>query len=545
MDSSFDAAGADSGALGTTRACELLVGLSRQQATGLLEVTDGRKRWQFWLTEGALSFSKSNLRSEQIKAVKAAAPEADNRQLIQLQATLRTVNATQCAEGEWSWTPNTAPEKTRRADLLEACWAAMQRRLPVDRVSAELADKFHAFPRRVETGPLHLDDLPLAPDAKALLSDLDGHRSLRDVLDFAPLEEADAHLAIVLGLWTGVLDAGDDRSETSSVAAIGFDAADEGDIDVELRGDYDDELDMEIDFGDEDDEDDPTEDTNLDEVFGKDDLGSGYEVKTSAGPTRDTASDAMKDVAVRGLIVLKERLEAAENDFEVLGVDHDASDDIYRKAWFELARDLHPDRWIEYDDEIRGIAGDVFARASQAWENLGDPSKRQKTIDKVIHGKKTEEEEAMEQVQAILAAEREFEVAKRDLFQGRVAKAHEVFQNCVEVSPDFHEFRAYLGYTLFKQNHGKDPVKAEQGREMIRSATENAKKFPDGWVLMGMSFKDEGEPERARRAFINALKQDPTHQLATQQMKRLERKKQADKKAEQGFFKSLFGKKKK
>ncbi len=545
MDSLIDAANAAQGSLGRTRACELLIALARQQGTGLLEVGNGRKKWQFWLDGGGLTFSKSNLRSEQIKAVREAAPDADKSQLIQLQATLRTVNATQCAEGEWSWAPGEQSEKSRPAELVDACWAAMQRRLPVDRITAELSDLDDAYPRRIETGPMHLDQLPLEGEARSLLADLDGSRSLRDVLDFASLEEADASLAMVLGLWSGVVDAGDLRSGASSVAAIGFDDADDDAADIEFPDD-DPYSDVEIDFSDELDEDDEDDDTDLQKTFGKEHLERSYQGEKGGAASRDSAPDAMKDMAVQGLHVLKERLEAAENDFEVLGVPWDASDDEYRKAWFELARDLHPDRWVDYSDEIRDVAGDVFARAGQAWENLGDPSKRQKTIDKVIHGKLTEEEEAMEQVQAILAAEREFEVAKRDLLQGRIGKAHAVFQRCVEVSPDFHEFRAYLGYTLFKTHLGNDEMKAEQGREMIRNAAEKAKKFPDGWVLLGLTFKDEGDPDRARRAFIKALQENPTDQFATRELKRLEREKKAQQKAESGgFFKGLFGGKKK
>ena len=55
----------------TERVVETLVGLVVEGATGLLEVRSGRKRWQFYLEEGGLTCTRSNLKSEQEEALRA------------------------------------------------------------------------------------------------------------------------------------------------------------------------------------------------------------------------------------------------------------------------------------------------------------------------------------------------------------------------------------------------------------------------------------------------------------------------------------------
>ncbi len=58
--------------------------------------------------------------------------------------------------------------------------------------------------------------------------------------------------------------------------------------------------------------------------------------------------------------------------YKVLGVPHDASETAIRKAYRKLARETHPD--INKDPEAKGRFQDI----SEAYEVLGDPTKRQR-----------------------------------------------------------------------------------------------------------------------------------------------------------------------
>ena len=191
-----------------------------------------------------------------------------------------------------------------------------------------------------------------------------------------------------------------------------------------------------------------------------------------------------------------------------------------------------------------------------AWEVLGDEETRHAYIDKVIHGKKTEEEMAMEQVEAYWAAEAEFKKGLALFNAGRASNAHEYFANAVDKVPDELEFRAYWAYTSFQRAKVEEPEKAEEFKEILKYVLDKNqqqdRKLDAGWVLMGRIYKDLGNDTAAKRCFVQALKLNPSNGDANREYRRLagggsggtksESKKKDDKKG--GFFGRLFGGKK-
>ena len=206
--------------------------------------------------------------------------------------------------------------------------------------------------------------------------------------------------------------------------------------------------------------------------------------------------------------------------YKILGVSKSASADEIRKAYRQKAKTLHPD--LHPDDKAKA---DQFKEVSAAFEILGDEEKRQAYIDQKIHGKKSEDELAMEQLQNYWAAEKEFKRGKAAFIQGRVVQAHEMFLAAVDKVPDELEFRAYLGYTTYHINKTKDRDAASQGFEMLREVLEINKdqdrKLDEGWVLLGQIHRDEGKPGAAKKAFMQALRYNPANGDAEREMRRL------------------------
>ncbi|MBN1325424.1 J domain-containing protein [Candidatus Falkowbacteria bacterium] len=68
----------------------------------------------------------------------------------------------------------------------------------------------------------------------------------------------------------------------------------------------------------------------------------------------------------------------AENYYQILGVDKSASEDEIKKAFRDLARKYHPDKYSGLADDLRQQAEERFKDINEAYQVLIDPDKRAK-----------------------------------------------------------------------------------------------------------------------------------------------------------------------
>ena len=266
-----------------------------------------------------------------------------------------------------------------------------------------------------------------------------------------------------------------------------------------------------------------------------------------AEPTVTAAAAPAEHPLAQSLRELAARIEGTENHFEVLGIPWESSEDEFRKAHLKLAQNLHPDRYSDAPPEMQDQATEVFDKVRAAWEVLGDEESRRKYIDKVIHGKKTEEELAMEQVEAYWKAEADFKKGMAAFNAGRLVKAHELFSSAVDAADDQLEFAAYLGFTTFSLNQTRDPEEAEKGAALLKDCidqnSKQERKLDSAWVLLGKVYLAKEEAKLAKKCFIQALKINTTNGDAVREMRRLTESERSEKKS--GLFGGLFGKKEK
>ena len=529
---------AERGELGDRPAVELLCDLAVRGVDGKLELTDGRKKWHFYLQDGALKYSQSNLKTEQLKALKASAPEADARELLQLQATVRLMNVSEASGLSWSWSEGEAAPKNRPADLWEACWRAVQRRLSDDALRARLASVGERFPA-FQTGGLATEMLPLSDGDRQMLVELDGQRHLDDVLDFSSSENPAA--ALYMGWLAGAV-AFNSRSQEAEVSATELEIEDEG-FEFEFEFDDDDEDEDDLDTGEVDRPEPPAASPATGPAGGFD-IGALLAQQTGVSMELESPAEET-DTELDQLQTTLARLESSENHFDVLGINWDADEQSYRGAYFQLAREFHPDRWGARPQEQTELAERILARVNEAWEVLGDAETRKTYVDSVIHGIKSEDELAMEKVQAILAAENEFKVAMQHFRANRLVQAHEIFERIAEAVPEENEYKAYYGYLIFKMNFERDPEAAERGADMVKEAIDNAKKLQSAWILMGQIYNHRDMPDMAKRCFTQTLKLNPSNQDALREMNRMKRQNtQQAPSGIGGWLSGLFGRKK-
>lgn len=527
-----------SGSLSQQPVYELFCSFAVQRASGRLELTDGRRKRVFFFEGGKLSAADSNIKTESLTQLKESFPKASEGQIAELQGNLRVINAISLREGEWHFTPNEAPKTRHSIGLLAACWQGIQRKMDLEEIENRLAGLDGRHPALDWTNPITLKDLPIDPEIKSFLGELDGQRSLEDVLDFAPGEPGLATRGLYLCVIAGAVKLGANisgaevrvtRREESSGATTLISQA----------------------LANKSQSSKPESPTKPEPVSEEEDNTLGIasmiadEIGTDLAAPKLEGTDMTlsRDPEVRALQTVLAKMEQAENYFEVLSVNWEDSIQDNRDAYFQLARQFHPDSNTELPEEQAELSHKIFTYISEAWETIGDEALVQAYIDKAIHGKLDENELAMEKVRLILDAEDEFRAAVAHLTAGRIVQAHELLQHCVESVPDEPEFQAYLGYTTFKLNTGRDQDEANRGQEALRVAVEQVVKSPGAWVLMGKIYNETGHGDLARSCFVKALKIQPTNPEANLEMKRLKGARTKEK-GDGGFLRGLFSKKK-
>lgn len=244
---------------------------------------------------------------------------------------------------------------------------------------------------------------------------------------------------------------------------------------------------------------------------------------------------------------LRARLEAAQNSFEVLGLTSEADGEALRTSYMELANTLHPDKYSDASAEMQEQATESFDQVRAAWESVETDEKRQKYIDHVILGKPTEEEEAMEQVKALLDAEADFKKGLAAFNAGRISAAHKLFESAVTGAPEELEFCAYKSYTTFALNRKTDQEAANDAmndlKDILDANSHQKRRLDGGWVLLGRAYRELGEKDAAKRALVQALRINAANPDAPRELRRLEGKssKSSESESKPGFFKKLFG----
>ena len=494
---------------------ELYLQMIKEQRTGAIEAASGKKKWLFYFLDGGLALTKSNIKPEQTSSLKEQHPNIPASDLMLKQASMRVQRA---LLAESIKEHSNAADKNLNISSLDALAVGMSEAYSEEELAEMASDIADLRPK--PTRELSFSDGEIV----SFLSSLKG--SLRSGV--AVSNSGVSHSKAWATLWIAHnLDALEkDESEPEETL---------GDM---LDFDLDSLLEQEVAKVDE------VPDVPIKE-------NAEGEEKEEEGEETVSKEDLLKDT----LEELENHILEAEHHFEVLGVGHDVDPEEFRTSFRDLSMRLHPDRFVDGTDEIRDRATTLFDRVREAYEVLSDEEQRIKYTNQVIHGQMSEEEEAMEQLQAYWKAEAAFNKGKTLFNQGQLARAHDYFKEAAESSPETLEFLAYYGYTTFSVNRNSNLKQAEIGlgtlKEVLELNKEQEIKLDSAWTLMGRAYRENNSPDKARRALKQALRINPSNPDAVREMKRLtgqsgpqkKKKKDSQEESKGGFFSRLFGKK--
>jgi DNA-binding response OmpR family regulator/tetratricopeptide (TPR) repeat protein len=222
--------------------------------------------------------------------------------------------------------------------------------------------------------------------------------------------------------------------------------------------------------------------------------------------------------------------------FWTLGIERDAAQADVDRAYDAHARSFHPDRYRASSDEDRKLAQEIFERLGEAHRTLRDAGRRRSYIHKIDRGtdRATPGADHVADVSGVIeaapapavssasnaAARALYEAGVEHLRARRHHEAVEAFRQAARLVPNEAEFRASLGWALFREA----PADARAGRAALaelRRAVQLDARNRRAAEYLAQIYAQTGQPELAIQELERLLQLDPTAHDAAEELRRL------------------------
>ncbi len=240
--------------------------------------------------------------------------------------------------------------------------------------------------------------------------------------------------------------------------------------------------------------------------------------------------DRSKDDAATSdtVAVVKEKLLVIARDgnhYDVLGLGPTASSSEIPAAYFQLARQLHPDRLQALGiDELRGDAQTVFAAINKAFAVLSNPSARNQYQQVVAAGGEkayaAEQKKAGALASRILEAEEHFRIGEMALRRDQFKTAATEFSKACELNPEEGEYQALLAWATYCHSKERNTIEREVMNRMSSALLANPKNITIR-LYHARLLKLMGRPNDAIESYRELLKLRPDHHEAELELRLL------------------------
>jgi DNA-binding response OmpR family regulator len=225
--------------------------------------------------------------------------------------------------------------------------------------------------------------------------------------------------------------------------------------------------------------------------------------------------------------------------FWALDVTRDAQAPEIDRAYEALARSFHADRYRLSPEDDRKSAQEIFDRLTEAHRTLRDPARRKTYVAKLTRGEETREEAPPERPRMMTpappsstsagtspsnaAARALYEVGLEHLKARRHHEAVEALRQAARLVPNEADFRAALGWALFRQA----PADARAGRAAVaelRRALQLDERHRGAAQHLAEIYAQTGQPDLAVQELERLLAIDPAATEVAEELHRLRTK---------------------
>ena len=225
-------------------------------------------------------------------------------------------------------------------------------------------------------------------------------------------------------------------------------------------------------------------------------------------PASGAAAAAAERLTRHDILQRLERVENADY-YSVLEIGASASHSKVREAYYELARQYHPDRFRSGPlMDLRERVESYFARVTEAYNTLGDPGLRA-AYDELL----SEREAATTQQDTTFLARQNFRRAHELVARGRLNDAVTSIENAIKLDPRNATYRLEAGRLL-----GRNPRLRGQAEAHLREATRLDPSLVDAYEELAELHAKSGRHPEAAALFREVLRWDPTHARARRRL---------------------------
>jgi curved DNA-binding protein CbpA len=244
----------------------------------------------------------------------------------------------------------------------------------------------------------------------------------------------------------------------------------------------------------------------------------------AAAPTRSVDAAAIKALIRERL----DKLDRGADHFALLGVAASATGEQIRAVYFDLARQLHPDRLTAAGvvEEARD-AQRLFAQINGAFAVLSNPRRRHDYEKLQAQGGagavRAKEEAAEAEAMKLLDAEESFRKGEMALRRGQLEAAVHEFTRAVELNPAEGEHHALWAWASWCASEDKAKV-AVPAKRALDKAIELAPKSATPHLYLGRIARHAGRDAEAIAHFQRAVSLSPGHTEASSELRILEQR---------------------
>lgn len=226
--------------------------------------------------------------------------------------------------------------------------------------------------------------------------------------------------------------------------------------------------------------------------------------------------------------------------FSLLGVTPDDSKAKMRKLYFALAKQYHPDRFLQYglSADLKTKLNELFQHIGDAYDTLSSPARCKIYQDKLQHPERAKKPK----VEDLLRAETAFQKGRHLLRAHHYAEAFKQLSFAYQINPQEPEYMTPYAYALLK-TEPQNPAVREQARQILLKSAYLNSELDLTHLYLGYLLKLDGREKEAEKRFELALQCNPDCNEALRELRLSNLRKKTGKSVRsKGLLGKVFGK---